>query len=83
MRIAVCLSRLPDTETVEVDPFTGAIDLSRVLYVLNPADAAALELALRLRSDGDSVAALTVGPVEASTISCAAGKRGGRRRGPP
>ncbi len=68
MRIAVCLSRLPDPETVEVDPFTGAIDLSRTLYVLNPADAAALELALRLRSDGDSVTALTVGPVEAEQV---------------
>ena len=68
MRIAVCLSRLPDPETVEVNPFTGDIDFSRTLYVLNPADAAALELALRLRSDGDTVAAFTVGPFEAETV---------------
>jgi len=68
MRIAVCLSRLPDPKTVEVDPLTGAIDLSRMLYILNPADAAGLEIALRLRGDGDTVTALTVGPVEAEAV---------------
>ena len=68
MRIAVCLSRLPDPDTVEVDPFTGNIDTGRTLYILNPADAAALEMALRLRADGDTVTALTVGPAEADSV---------------
>ncbi len=68
MRIAVCLSCLPDPETVEVDPLTGAIDAGRTLYVLNPADAAALELALRLRSDDGTVRAVTIGPDEAETV---------------
>ena len=68
MRIAACLSLLPDPETVEVDPLTGGIDLRRMLYILNPADAAALEMALRLRGAGDTVMALTVGPVEAESV---------------
>lgn len=67
MRYAVCLSRLPDPTTVEVDPLTGEIDLSRLLYILNPADAAALEMVLRLRAPGDMITALTVGPIEAET----------------
>lgn len=68
MRIAVCLARLPDPETVSVDPITGGVDFSRTLHILNPADACALELALRLRSPGDSVTALTVGPPEAEAV---------------
>jgi electron transfer flavoprotein beta subunit len=68
MRYAVCLSRLPDPNTVEVDPLTGEIDLSRILFILNPADAAALELVLRLRAPGETVTALTVGPGEAEGV---------------
>jgi electron transfer flavoprotein beta subunit len=68
MRIAVCLSRLPDPDTVEVDPLTGGIDVSRTLYILNPADAVALELVLRLRSPDDHVTALTVGPIESESV---------------
>lgn len=68
MRIAVCLARVPDPETIEVDPLSGEIDSGRMLHILNPADAAALELALRLRGDGDTMTALTVGDVEAETV---------------
>jgi electron transfer flavoprotein beta subunit len=68
MRIAVCLSCLPDPETVEVDPLSGDIDVSRILHILNPADAVALEMALRMRSESDTVKALTVGPTEAEWI---------------
>lgn len=68
MRVAVCLSRVPDPETIEIDPITGEIDAGRTLHILNPADAVALEIALRLRSRGDAVHALTVGPVDAETV---------------
>ena len=47
----MCLTRIP----IEVDPLTGEIDVGRTLYVLNPADAGALEMALRMRSRGDTV----------------------------
>lgn len=62
MNIAVCLKHVPDPSTVEVDPVTGAIDESRLLYIINPADESALELALRLRGEAGTVTALTVGP---------------------
>ena len=68
MRIAVCLSCLPDPKTVQADPITGEIDASRTLHVLNPADAAALEIVLQLRSPTDKVTALTVGPEEANGV---------------
>jgi electron transfer flavoprotein beta subunit len=68
MRFAVCLSLVPDPNTIEVDPLSGEIDAERALHILDPADAAALEVALQLRSRGDSVMALTVGPVEAESV---------------
>jgi electron transfer flavoprotein beta subunit len=68
MRIAVCLKYVPDPATIEVDPLTGLIDPVRTLYMLNPADGAALEMALRLRSKSDSILALTVGSAEAEVV---------------
>ena len=68
MRFAVCLSLVPDPDTIEVDPLTGEIDAERTLHILDPADAVALEMALRLRSKGDTVTALTVGAVDADTV---------------
>jgi len=68
MRFAVCLSLVPDPDTIEIDPLTGEIDAERTLHILDPADAAALEMALRLRRSGDTVMALTVGPVEAEQV---------------
>lgn len=65
MRIAVCLKHVPDPTTVEVDPLTGAIDDHRLLSIINPADAGALEIALQLRGPGDTIQALTVGPPSA------------------
>ncbi|MCG8350451.1 MAG: electron transfer flavoprotein subunit beta/FixA family protein [Chloroflexales bacterium] len=68
MRIVVCLKQVPDPMTVEVDPITGAIDHSRLLYMLNPADAAALEIALQLRGDTGTILALAVGPPQAEAV---------------
>jgi electron transfer flavoprotein beta subunit len=68
MHIAVCLKYVPDPSTVEVDPLTGSIAEDRVLYMLNPADESALELALRLRPAGGQVTALNVGPEPADAL---------------
>ncbi len=68
MRLAVCLSLVPDPATIDVDPLTGEIDADRTLHIMDPADAAALELALRLRGDSDTVTVLTVGPVAAEAV---------------
>ena len=68
MHIAVCLKHVPDPSTVEVDPLTGVIDDGRVLYMLNPADESALELALRLRPADGKVTALSIGPADAEAL---------------
>ena len=68
MHIAVCLKYVPDPSTVEVDPLTGLIAEDRVLYMLNPADESALELALQLRPAGGQVSALSVGPQDADAL---------------
>ncbi len=68
MRIAVCLKYVPDPSTIEVDPLTGMIDAGRVLYMMNPADESALELALRLRPPEGTVTAYSIGPAEADRL---------------
>lgn len=68
MRVAVCLKHVPDPATVEVDALTGIIDTGRILYITNPADEVALELALRLCSPSGTVSVLTVGPVPAESV---------------
>ncbi len=68
MRIAACLKYVPDPSTIEVDPLTGMIDAGRMLYMMNPADESALELALRLRPPNGTVTVFSVGPVEADRL---------------
>ena len=82
MHIAVCLKYVPDPSTVEVDPLTGAIDEGRMLYMINPADESALELALRLRPPHGAVTALSVGPAEADALLRDALAAGADRRDP-
>lgn len=63
MNLAVCLKHVPDPDSIETDPFTAEIDTKRLLYKTNPADMAALELGLDLRSANGSgqILAITVG----------------------
>ena len=66
MRFAVCLTYVPDPDTVEVDPLTGQIDVSRYPFSIR-------RTRLRWRWPcacvrGDTVTALTVGPVEAEAV---------------
>ena len=68
MRIAVCLKYVPDPGTIEVDPLTGVIAADRLLYMLNPADESALELALRLRPANGTVTVFNVGPAAADRL---------------
>ncbi|MGF1470092.1 MAG: electron transfer flavoprotein subunit beta/FixA family protein [Sandaracinaceae bacterium] len=66
MRFMVCVKQVPDLDSVDVDPITGQVDEHRLLYLTNPADEAALELALRRRDrGGGDVLAVTVGPPRA------------------
>jgi len=65
LRIAVGVKHVPDLDSVDVDPLTGAVDRSRLLWLPNPADEGAVELALRHRDvHGGEVHVATVGPPE-------------------
>ncbi len=66
MYICVCVKQTPDSSSVYVDPITGQVDYERFVQVLNPADACAVEAAVRLKETLYSPAAivkvLTLGP---------------------
>jgi electron transfer flavoprotein alpha/beta subunit len=74
--ICVCIKQTPDSASVYVDPITGDVDYERFVQVLNPADACAVEAAVRLKeslsSRGDfrghpvcTIKVLTLGPKDA------------------
>jgi len=66
MRICVCVKQTPDSSSVYVDPINGQVDYERFVQVLNPADACAVEAAVRLKEQlGGTVLALTLGPEDA------------------
>ena len=62
MNVVVCVKAVPSTTEVKMDPRTNTIVRDGRQSVVNPFDAAALEVALRLRERlGGSVAALSMG----------------------
>ena len=66
MYICVCVKQTPDSASVYVDPITGRVDYERFVQVLNPADACAVEVAVRLKERvGGTLKVLTLGPKDA------------------
>src|SRR5579863_137323 len=66
MHIIVCVKQSPDSSSVYVDPISGQIDAERFVQVLNPADACAIEAAVRLKEQlGGTIQVLTIGPKDA------------------
>jgi electron transfer flavoprotein beta subunit len=66
VHICVCVKQTPDSSSVYVDPVSGQVDYERFVQVLNPADACAVEAAVRLKEQlGGTVLALTLGPEDA------------------
>lgn len=66
MYICVCIKQTPDSASVYIDPITGQVDAERFVQVLNPADACAVEAAVRLKEQySGMVKVLTVGPRDA------------------
>ncbi len=66
MHICVCVKQTPDSSSVYVDPISGQVDYERFVQVLNPADACAVEAAVRLKEHlGGMVLVLTLGPEDA------------------
>lgn len=70
MKILVCVKQVPDTNEVKIDPVKGTLIRDGVPSILNPDDANALEAALRIKDQDESVeiAALTMGPPQAGCM---------------
>lgn len=69
MNILVCIKQVPDTTEIRIDPETNTLVRAGVPSIMNPFDAHALELALRLRDrEGGAVTAMTMGPAQAVEI---------------
>lgn len=66
MHICVCVKQTPDSSSVYIDPITGQIDSVRFVQILNPADACAVEAAVRIKEHfGGTVTVITLGPHDA------------------
>jgi electron transfer flavoprotein beta subunit len=65
MRIAVLVKQVPDTDEVKMDPVRGTMIRDGVGGIVNPLDLHALEAAVSIREDGDSVCVLSMGPPKA------------------
>jgi electron transfer flavoprotein beta subunit len=63
LHISVCVKQTPDSASVYVDPITGLVDAERFVQILNPADACAIEAAVRLKEQVEgTVRVVTLGP---------------------
>jgi electron transfer flavoprotein beta subunit len=65
VNIVVCVKQTPDTRSVYIDPISGQVDEERFVLALNPADACAIEAAVRLKEQWGAtitITALTLGP---------------------
>jgi len=64
MNIIVCVKPVPDVSIVTLDPKAGLIDSDDLVYILNPYDIVAMEVALRIKEkDGISnVILISVAP---------------------
>ena len=66
MNILVCIKQVPDTTEIKIDPVTNTLIRAGVPSIVNPFDACALEVAVRLKeSSGGRVTVLSMGPEQA------------------
>ena len=64
LKIAVGLKWVADLDSVDVDPISGAVDGSRLLFLLDPGAESALATALKLANGGADVTVYAVGGAE-------------------
>ncbi|WP_368234310.1 electron transfer flavoprotein subunit beta [Anaerotruncus rubiinfantis] len=77
MEICVCLKQVPETQDVGLDKDTHTLQRDAATLILNPADAAALELAYRLKKvHGGSITALSMGGKKAAAVLSHAAAQG-------
>lgn len=68
MNIVVCIKQVPASAEVRMDPETGVLLRDSAEGRLNPYDAVAIEAALRLREEGNTLTALAMGPAAAEKV---------------
>ena len=70
MNVFVCCKQVPNTNDVKIDPDKGTLIRDKVDSILNPDDACALELALRLKDEYDEVfvTVISMGPTQADEM---------------
>lgn len=66
MNIVVCIKQVPDTTEIKIDPVKHTLIREGVPSIVNPFDAYALEMAVRLKEKaGGKVIAVSMGPAQA------------------
>ena len=66
MNILVCVKQVPDTTEIKIDPVTNTLIRAGVPSIVNPFDAYALEMAVRLKEKmGGKVTVVSMGPAQA------------------
>lgn len=66
MNIMVCIKQVPDTTEIKIDPVKHTLIREGVPSIVNPFDACALELAVRLKEkEGGKVIVISMGPSQA------------------
>ncbi|MBK5242778.1 electron transfer flavoprotein subunit beta/FixA family protein [Clostridium sp.] len=68
MNILVCVKQVPDTTEIKIDPITNTLIRAGVPSIVNPFDAYALELAVRIKeTNGGIITVLAMGPQQAKS----------------
>ena len=66
MKIVVCVKQVPDTTEIKIDPVKHTLIREGVPSIVNPFDACALEMAVRLKEkEGGKVIVISMGPAQA------------------
>ncbi len=69
MKIIVCIKQVPGTNQVEIDEITGVLKREGAEAKMNPYDLYAIETAVRIKeAHGGSVAAISMGPIQAEAV---------------
>jgi electron transfer flavoprotein beta subunit len=65
MNFVILMKQVPDTDEVKMDHERGIMIRDGVGSIVNPLDLNALEAAMRIRGDGDSITVVSMGPPKA------------------
>lgn len=64
MRFIICVKQVPETNDLKFDPDTNKVLKNGVSTIINPFDQFALELAIKIKQEGDEIIAISIGDTE-------------------